>query len=498
MVTGVDQSAAMVAPARAASVDAVVASVEHLPFADGAYDAVVGGYLLNHLARPEVAVAELGRVLRAGGRLALTVWDVPDANPALGLFGPVTAEVGLPDRVPPGPDAQRFTADDAQTGSVHAPAPARTTPRASRTRLAGVDAARGLAVLGMVAVHVLPGENDDGSVALSEAVAGGRSSAAFAVLAGVGVALASRGTDRGLQRVRLVLRALLIGALGLQLGGLDTSVAVILAYYAVFFLLLLPFLGWPPRRLLLTAAGVALVVPQVSFLVRPHLDGLAPGNPTWSSLADPVPLVVDLLITGVYPAVPWLTYLLTGLAVGRLALDRPATAARIAAAGAALAVGAAAVSELVLGPLGGYAELAELAGRTDLEEVADLVGRGYFGNVPTDSAWFLAVDAHHSSTTPDLVATTGTALLALGTCLLLSGVAGPLLTPLAAVGSMPLTVYSLHLWVLHVTDSDDPTRYYLLQVGTALVVAPLWRRLVGRGPLEAALAAVSRTVRARR
>ena len=70
-----------------------------------------------------------------------------------------------------------------------------------------------------------------------------------------------------------------------------------------------------------------------------------------------------------------------------------------------------------------------------------------------------------------------------------------LLAPLSAVGSMPLTVYVSHLLVLHWTDSDDPTRYYLLQVGTALVVAPLWRRVVGRGPLEAALAAVSRTVR---
>ncbi len=61
---------------------------------------------------------------------------------------------------------------------------------------------------------------------------------------------------------------------------------------------------------------------------------------------------------------------------------------------------------------------------------------------------------------------------------------------------MPLTVYSAHLLVLHATDTTDPTRYYFLQVGAALVLAPLWRRYVGRGPLEAALAAVSRSVRA--
>jgi uncharacterized membrane protein len=372
-----------------------------------------------------------------------------------------------------------------------------TAPRtARRARLAGVDAARGLAVLGMVAVHVLPTTTDDGGATLPEQIAGGRSSAAFAVLAGVGVALATRrGDDRWRQRLRLLLRALLIGALGLQLGSLDVDVAVILAYYAVFFVLLLPFLGWPPRRLLAAAAAVAVVAPVMSFLVRPSLPEHDFANPTWSSLADPVPLLSDLLLAGVYPAVPWAAYLLTGLAVGQLALDRTSTAARLAVAGAALWAGAAAVSALLLGPLGGYEALGELVGTDDPELVAEAVGHTFFGNVPTDSWWLLAVDARHSSTTPDLVGTTGTALLALGVCLLLTRRAGLLLAPLAAVGSMPLSVYSAHVYVLHATDSSDPTRYYLLQVGTALVVAPLWRRFVGRGPLEAALAAVGRAVR---
>jgi uncharacterized membrane protein len=363
-----------------------------------------------------------------------------------------------------------------------------------RSRLVGVDAARGLAVLGMVAVHVLPPTTDDGSRSLAEAVAGGRSSATFAVLAGVGVALATRGGDRWRQRLQIALRALLIGALGLHLGSLDTPVAVILAYYAVFFLLLLPVLGWPPRRLLLAAGTVAVVAPAVSFLLRPDLEGLGLGNPTWASLDEPGPLAVHLLLTGVYPAVPWSAYLLLGLAVGRLGLDRAGTAVRLVAAGLVLAVGAALVSALLLGPLGGYEALAEAydVPRELVEQAAD---ESKFGNVATDSAWWLTVDTRHASTTPDLVGTAGSALVVLGACLLLARLAAVLLVPLAAVGSMPLTLYSLHLWVLHLTDSDDPERYYLLQVGTALVVAPLWRRYVGRGPLEAVLAVVSRTVR---
>ena len=371
------------------------------------------------------------------------------------------------------------------------------TRAARRSRLAGVDAARGLAVLGMVAVHVLPGTTDDGGVALPEQIAGGRSSAAFAVLAGVGVALATRrATDLWRSRLRLLLRALLVAALGLWLGGLDLDVAVILVYYGVFFVLLLPFLGWPPRRLLTAAAGVALAVPVLSYAVRSRVDEPDFSNPTWDVLVQtPGELAAELLLTGVYPALPWATYLLTGLAVGRLALDRTSTAVRLAAAGAALWAGAAAASWLLLGPLGGYAAIGALIGEDDPELVAEAVGHTFFGNVPTDTWWLLAVDARHSSTTPDLVGTTGTALLALGLCLLLSRHAGRVLAPLAAVGSMPLTVYTAHLLVLHATDTSDPTRYYLLQVGTALVVAPLWRRFVGRGPLEAALALAGRAVR---
>jgi ubiquinone/menaquinone biosynthesis C-methylase UbiE len=59
VVRAADQSHTMVAIARAAGVDAFVAEVESLPFEDGAFDAVVAGYLLNHLARPDAALLVL-------------------------------------------------------------------------------------------------------------------------------------------------------------------------------------------------------------------------------------------------------------------------------------------------------------------------------------------------------------------------------------------------------------------------------------------------------
>lgn len=117
VVTAVDQAAAMVEIARAAGLAVHQAPVERLPFPDGSFDAVVGGFVLNHLARPARGVAELTRVLRSGSRLALSVWDRPEVNPALGLFGPVTEAAGLAEVVPPGPGAQQF-ADDAAFAGV--------------------------------------------------------------------------------------------------------------------------------------------------------------------------------------------------------------------------------------------------------------------------------------------------------------------------------------------------------------------------------------------
>ena len=115
--TAVDQSQAMVDLAAAAGVDVERASVEHLPFDDGTFDAVVAGFLVNHLPRPEVGMAELGRVCREGGRVAVSVWDVPEANAALGLFDPVAEAAGLADPAPPGPDSTLY-ADDARLAAL--------------------------------------------------------------------------------------------------------------------------------------------------------------------------------------------------------------------------------------------------------------------------------------------------------------------------------------------------------------------------------------------
>jgi SAM-dependent methyltransferase len=52
---------------------------EALPYDDGAFDAVISTFGVMFASHPEDAAAELGRIVRSGGRLALAVWT-PDGN----------------------------------------------------------------------------------------------------------------------------------------------------------------------------------------------------------------------------------------------------------------------------------------------------------------------------------------------------------------------------------------------------------------------------------
>jgi SAM-dependent methyltransferase len=68
-VVATDLSPHMVELARERGVDAHVADVQALPFADGAFDVAIAAWMLYHVPELSLAIAELARVLRPGGRL---------------------------------------------------------------------------------------------------------------------------------------------------------------------------------------------------------------------------------------------------------------------------------------------------------------------------------------------------------------------------------------------------------------------------------------------
>lgn len=62
----------------------VTADGEHLPFADAAFDRLLCGLGLMFFPHDDIALAEMRRVLRPAGRLALTVWGTETEVPLLG------------------------------------------------------------------------------------------------------------------------------------------------------------------------------------------------------------------------------------------------------------------------------------------------------------------------------------------------------------------------------------------------------------------------------
>lgn len=336
-------------------------------------------------------------------------------------------------------------------------------------RIAAVDAARALALVGMFAVHLLPGIDQDGNVSTSDVVFRGRSSAAFAVLAGVALSLAGRTSGVG-----LLVRSVLIGLLGLLLGSLDSGLAVILAYYAVLFVLVIPLIGLGTRALAVVAVVVAGGVPVLSHLVRARVPANRGPSPDLGDLGDPATLLTELLLTGYYPALAWTAYLCAGLAVGRLDLRNRRVASRLCGAGVILAVGSVLSSRLLLS-----LDPARDALPSDASDVLT------FGTTEPTTWWWLVTAAPHSSTPLDLAHTVGTTLAVLGLLLLLEPWIGRALIPMAWVGSMTLTLYSLH--VLAVADGvgpDDPEQLFLVHVAVALIVGTAVRAKVARGPLE--------------
>ena len=96
-VTAVDAEPSM-AEAAARSVpglDVRVAVLPDLPLPDGVFDAVTGNFVINAVGDPAAALAELRRVLRPEGRLALTCWSYPPA-PATGAAAEAIEAAGVP------------------------------------------------------------------------------------------------------------------------------------------------------------------------------------------------------------------------------------------------------------------------------------------------------------------------------------------------------------------------------------------------------------------
>lgn len=376
----------------------------------------------------------------------------------------------------------------------------------SRRRVIAVDVARCLALVGMVMAHLAGGADPSGpgGVTAAHHVVSGRSAALFAVLAGVSIALVTRQAQDSDRRV-LVTRAAAVAGLGLVLGLLGSGVAVILTYYGVLFCVALPLLRWSPRALFSLAAGLAVVTPVLSLLVRDVLPDRSLQVPSLVSLANPWQLFTELTVTGYYPVLTWSTYLVAGLAVGRLDLGSRAVALRLTAVGALLALVSLRADRRVRSQDAVREELLTSWDTWDRPSVASweelevVIRTGLYGVHPTGSPWWLGIWSPHSGTVVDLLHTTGCALLVLGLLLLVVPLGGPRITGVWRVvggaGTMTLTLYTLHVLVLSLPEEVPGSHVLAVHLVALLGVGAAYAALDRRGPLESVVGELAASAR---
>lgn len=117
---GIDVSAEMVDAARDAfpNVAFEVGDAEAIPREDSTYDAVIWSFGLMHVGSPEAVFGEIARVLKPGGRVALSHWIGPPDSPLFRIvFGTMQrlADISV---VPPSPPPFALSSEDAMGAAL--------------------------------------------------------------------------------------------------------------------------------------------------------------------------------------------------------------------------------------------------------------------------------------------------------------------------------------------------------------------------------------------
>src|SRR5699024_5574638 len=177
----------------------------------------------------------------------------------------------------------------------------------------------------MMATHILPRMDETGDLT-AVALLQGRASALFAVLAGFSIVLSTRsaldvpgGRGWAAASAGLAVRGLLIALIGFALGDLPSGIAVILVNYGALFLIAPLFLRFPTWLLGATAWVWFLITPQLSHLMRslPVFADVDLFVPAFSNALVP-DTWIGLLLTGYYPLLQWVGYILLGMWLARI------------------------------------------------------------------------------------------------------------------------------------------------------------------------------------
>ena len=345
-------------------------------------------------------------------------------------------------------------------------------------RVEGYDLARALAIIGMAFVNLrvilqLMGENVSGTGDWIANWLMGRASAIFVVLAGVGIALLTRNAanDRAelsKARWRLLWRALFLAVIGWPF--LIIWEGDILHYYAAFFLIGSLAFHRSTRWLLYATGIIAMLAVPVLLVWERNWDF---STMSYKGLWTLNGQLMHLFLNGFHPLIPWLAFLLLGLALGRHLQRYPK--ARIK-----LLMGAIAIAVCVELISAGLVKLAIQNGM-NASEIKPLLGTT---SMPPLPQYVLAAGS--------------CAVAVICGCLWLGAkLAGHrVLRPFIYLGQMALTLYIVHVFAfifpLVVFTIENPGYWNLgkcIAITAAFCVVATtttaaWRHFLPQGPAE--------------
>lgn len=344
-----------------------------------------------------------------------------------------------------------------------------------KQRIIALDAARGLAVIGMFIQHFAL--ND-----FNASIVSGNTMILFILCSGISYSLMSqrmieKEVDPTVFRAQMLARAVFIDLIGYILIMLNGPFAVILPAYAVLFVLALMLFRRSTRTLVTTSI--------ISFVLSPPIMILG------LSLFEGIDLLGDIA-GGPLSALALIPVFTAGMAIGRLDLSNIRIALKLAIGGAILLIATKLFTNSVLPGLRESFESWLLTFSSYASPQIDPYAVWPLNITPP--AWqMLLYPSPQTGSTFQLMIGTGVALLVLGTTCLIETKGKIVLKPFAAVGRVALTLYVAHIvlgWILQLAGlgyalegipfGDLMVALVTLLIGGLLSKLPM-------GPFEAAL-----------
>lgn len=296
------------------------------------------------------------------------------------------------------------------------------------SRIIGLDMARALAIVGMIVVHMAS------LLWSTKLVLNGIPAALFAVIAGATLMIIGRRFSLNAW-LRIIARGGIIMLIGLAM---------------------LPVGGW--IQVVLVAMGLTMIL----------VSWVPPLNVWWkvalfiAATAAATVRYAPFTLPQIYPLLAWIAYFLAGMILYEVYLR--GTTAEGFAPGRTRAIVRWAFSAVSL----------------------VVTGMGmYLRFEPEMPSWPRV--GGHTGVLGEIVLAVAVSAVVLHLCLLAGTAARAMCYPLAALGSMSLTVYVLHVltanyWQSHVAIHNTWSALGFIVV--FLVLATVWKKFVGQGPLE--------------